>query len=145
MQLEPIHVIVTNVNGCSKVRKITVLPSNIATFTNIEVIDASENNSITVFVSGEGEYHFAIDNINGPYQDNNAFENVRPGFHTVFVRDKNDCGIVDKLVSVIGFPKFFTPNQDGFNDTWQVYGVSSQFQPKSVIYIFDRYGKLLNN
>ena len=37
----------------------------------------------------------------------------------------------------------FTPNNDGFNDTWQVYGVSSLFQPNSKIYIFDRYGKLL--
>ena len=134
---------VTNANGCSKVRTITILPSNIATFTNIEVIDASENNSINVFVTGEGDYLYAIDNVNGPYQDSNTFEDVHPGFHTVYVRDKNDCGIVDKLVSVIGFPKFFTPNQDGFNDTWQVYGVSSQFQPKSVIYIFDRYGKLI--
>ena len=136
-------VIVTNVNGCSKGRKITVLPSNIATFTDIKVDDASENNSINVFVTGEGDYEYALDNINGPYQNITIFEDVRPGFHTVFVRDKNDCGIVDKLVSVIGFPKFFTPNQDGFNDTWQVYGVSSQFQPKSVIYIFDRYGKLV--
>lgn len=136
-------VTVSNTNGCSKVRKITVLPSNIATFTNIEVIDVSEHNSITVFVTGEGDYEYALDNVNGPYQDNNTFEDLRPGFHTVFVRDKNNCGIVDKLVSVIGFPKFFTPNQDGFNDTWQVYGVSSQFQPKSVIYIFDRYGKLI--
>ncbi|MGM5469906.1 T9SS type B sorting domain-containing protein [Flavobacteriaceae bacterium LMO-SS05] len=136
-------VTVTNTNGCSKERKITVLPSNIATFTAIDVKDASEENSISVFVTGEGDYQYALDYVNGPYQDSNTFENVRPGFHTVFVRDKNECGIVDKLVSVIGFPKFFTPNNDGFNDRWQVYGVSSQFQPKSVIYIFDRFGKLL--
>jgi gliding motility-associated-like protein len=136
-------VTVTNTNGCSKVRRVTVLPSNIATFSSIDVKDASEHNSITVLVTGEGDYHYAIDNVNGPYQDSNTFEDVRPGFHTIFVRDKNDCGIVDKLVSVIGFPKFFTPNHDGFNDTWQVYGVSSQFQPSSVIHIFDRFGKLI--
>ncbi|HKK12019.1 MAG TPA: T9SS type B sorting domain-containing protein, partial [Flavobacteriaceae bacterium] len=136
-------VTVTNANGCSKNRNITVLPSNIATFTSIDVNDASENNSITVFVSGEGDYEYALDNVNGPYQDGNTFEDVRPGFRTIYVRDKNNCGVVDKVVSVIGFPKFFTPNGDGYNDTWQVYGVSSQFQPNSIIYIFDRYGKLL--
>jgi len=38
---------------------------------------------------------------------------------------------------------FFTPNGDNINDTWQVYGVSSVFQPNSIIYIFDRYGKLI--
>ena len=63
--------------------------------------------------------------------------------HSVFVRDKNNCGITEEIVSVIGFPKFFTPNGDGNNDFWQVQGVSSQFQPNSIIYIFDRYGKLL--
>jgi gliding motility-associated-like protein len=134
---------VTNTNGCFKDRTVTVLPSNIATITDINVVDASQNNSVTVIVSGEGDYEYAIDNINGPYQDSNTFENVAPGLHTVFVRDKNECGIVDSLVSVIGFPKFFTPNNDGYFDYWQVYGITPEFQSQSTIYIFDRYGKLL--
>ena len=136
-------VTVTNANGCEKVRNITVIPSNIATFENIEVIDVSSNNTITVLVSGEGDYEYALNNINGPYQDSNFFENVPPGLHTIFVRDKKNCGIVNEIVSVIGFPKFFTPNGDGFHDTWQVYGVNVAAQFESVIYIFDRYGKLL--
>ena len=136
-------VTVTNSNGCSKIRTIKVLPSNIASFTSIDIVDATKHNSVTVLVSGEGDYDYALDFESGSYQDSNTFEDVRPGFHTVFVRDKNDCGIVNKVISVIGFPKYFTPNHDGYNDTWQVYGVSSQFQPNSVIYIFDRYGKLL--
>ncbi|VAV84841.1 hypothetical protein MNBD_BACTEROID02-98, partial [hydrothermal vent metagenome] len=32
---------------------------------------------------------------------------------------------------------------DGYNDTWQVYGVNVASQFESIIYIFDRYGKLL--
>lgn len=136
-------VTVTNSNGCSKNRTITVLPSNIATIDNIEVIDATSNNMITVLVSGEGDYEFALDDINGPYQDNNVFENVPPGLHTIFIRDKNNCGIVDNIVSVIGFPKFLTPNGDGYHDTWQVYGLNHSSQFESIVYIFDRYGKLL--
>ena len=134
---------VSNTNGCSKTRTITVLPSNTATITNIEVTDASEHNSISVFVTGEGDYEYALDDSNGPYQDANIFENVLPGLYTIFVRDKNNCGIVDELVSVIGFPKFFTPNNDTENDFWQVKGISRQFQPNTLILIFDRYGKLL--
>ena len=134
---------VFNTDGCFKDRTINVLPSNIATITDIEVVDASQNNTITVFVSGEGDYEFALDNINGPYQDSNIFLDVLPGLYTVFVRDKNDCGIVDELVSVIGFPKFFTPNGDDENEFWQVKGISDQFQANSKILIFDRYGKLL--
>ncbi|WP_405569444.1 T9SS type B sorting domain-containing protein [Winogradskyella sp. Asnod2-B02-A] len=134
---------VTNTNGCFKDRIITVLPSSIATNLNFEVVDASQNNSITVFVDGEGDYEYALDNSDGPYQDSSTFNNVQPGLYTVFVRDKNECGIADDLVSVIGFPKFFTPNNDDVNDYWQVYGITTQFQANSIIYIFDRYGKLL--
>lgn len=39
------------------------------------------------------------------------------------------------------FPKFFTPNGDGYNDRW---GVSENDRKKiKVVHIFDRYGKLL--
>lgn len=39
------------------------------------------------------------------------------------------------------FPKFFTPNQDGYNDKWQAL---PKIRPHiSAIKIFDRYGKLL--
>ena len=44
-------------------------------------------------------------------------------------------------VLVMDYPLFFTPNNDGLNDTWQVAGLSNQLDAK--IYIFDRYGKLL--
>ena len=134
---------VTNTNGCFKDRTITVLPSNIATVTNIEIVDATQNNTITIFVSGEGDYEYALDDINGPYQDATTFENVEPGLYTVYIRDKNNCGIVDNLISVIGFPKFFTPNDDRFNDFWQVSGISSEFQSNTSILIYNRYGKLL--
>ncbi len=134
---------VSNTNGCFKDRTITVSPSNIASITQIEVIDASQNNSISVIVNGEGDYEYALDNSNGPYQDGTTFNNVQPGIYTIYVRDKNNCGITEDFVSVIGFPKFFTPNNDEVNDYWQVYGVSEQFQANSKIYIFDRYGKLL--
>ena len=142
------QVMVTNQNNCSKERTIVVESANIATFESINVVDATQNNIITVLVSGEGTYEYALldaDNIlYRPYQTSHVFENISPGFYTVYVKDvENNCGIVNMKVSVIGFPKYFTPNNDGMNDTWQVYGVSNMFQPDSKIFIFDRYGKLL--
>lgn len=135
---------VTTTDGCFKDRTINVLPSDIATFTDIQITDATSNNSITVFVSGDGVYDYALDDPNGPYQESNIFENVSFGFHTIYVRDiENDCGIVQEMVSVIGFPKFFTPNGDTYNQYWQVKGISTDFQPNSLILIFDRFGKLL--
>jgi gliding motility-associated-like protein len=137
----------TNSFGCSESRSITVQPSNTATFNDIIVVDASENNTITVLVSGEGEYEYALYNQDGlyyTYQTENIFYNVYGGIYTVAVRDiKNNCGIVTQDVSIIGFPKFFTPNGDGHNDTWNVKGVSNVFQPNTMIHIYDRYGKLV--
>ena len=100
----------------------------------------SDNNSITINASGVGgNYEYSLDG--SPFQDNPTFPNVSSGIHTVTVRDKNGCGIVTGDVLVINYPKFFTPNADGFNDTWNI--VDLKEQAKAVIYIYDRYGKLL--
>jgi len=128
-------------DNCTTTKSVNVIASNIATIDAIDVVDDSENNTITIHVSGEGSYEFVLDDINGFYQDENVFENVTAGIHTVFVRDKNGCGVISEEVSVIGYPRFLTPNGDGYNDTWQVSGIS--FQPGSQVYIFDRFGKLL--
>jgi len=136
-------VTVSNTNGCSKLKTIRVLSSNTATFDSIEIVDGVENNTVTIFVSGEGDYEYALDTEFSYFQDSNSFSGVEPGYHTVYVRDKNDCGTVQENIAVIGFPKFFTPNGDGYNDTWHVYGINMPNQVNSEVYIFDRYGKLL--
>ena len=41
---------------------------------------------------------------------------------------------------VIDYPKYFTPNGDGHNDTWNIIGMN---QADAKLYIFDRYGKLI--
>jgi gliding motility-associated-like protein len=137
-------VVVTNAFNCSKTRIITVTGSEVATITSIDVVDLSDVNSITVNYTGSGLYEFAIDDVNGPYQNSNFFTNVPIGFHELYVRDINGCGSVGPIVvSVLGIPKYFTPNGDGFHDYWNVKGVSQLFNYRSTIYIFDRFGKLL--
>ena len=45
------------------------------------------------------------------------------------------------FVNEIPFPKFFTPNNDGYNDTWTIdFGY---LLPNTGIKIFDRYGKFI--
>lgn len=45
------------------------------------------------------------------------------------------------LTEELPFPKFFTPNGDGYNDTWTID--PAYLAPNSSIRIFDRYGKLV--
>ncbi|MGE5944645.1 MAG: T9SS type B sorting domain-containing protein, partial [Flavobacteriales bacterium] len=140
--------VTSKITSCSKSKSITVEPSNIASFQDIKVEDVTENNTITVLVTGEGIYNYALydseNNVYQPYQTSNVFENVYPDIYTVYVKDvENDCGVVDSQVSVIGYPKYFTPNNDGINDTWQIIGISDMFQPNTNITIYDRYGKLI--
>lgn len=103
---------------------------------------------ITVQVSGLGDYEFAIDTIDGPYQDNAEFQNLEPGFHTFYVKDKNGCGIAEKSLkqdlTLNGFPKFFTPNGDGINDFWQYVPPleTGEINIES-IWVYDRYGNLI--
>ena len=137
---------VTNAFGCTKTRIITVIGSEIATILSIDVVDLADVNTITININPTslGDYEFAIDDINGPYQDSNIFNNVPMGIYDIYVRDKNGCGALGPIqVAVLGVPQFFTPNGDGYNDTWNVKGVSAQFNFRSVIYIFDRFGKLV--
>lgn len=136
-------VTVTAPSGCTATRVITVQPSNTATIDEIIVEDGIQNNTITIDVSGEGDYEYALDSIFGPFVESPVFTNVSSGFHTVYVRDRNGCGVVSEEAAVIGFPKFFTPNGDGVHDTWKVDGASNTLNPTIQFVIFDRFGKVL--
>ena len=132
-------VTVTNSFGCSATKTFTVESSEPATITNIIVNDFSDNNSATIEVSGNGTYEFSL---NGTYyQPSNTFSFLAPGNYVFYIRDTKGCGITPGKFQILEAPKYFTPNGDGFNETWQVPLLA--LQPKTIISIFDRYGKLL--
>lgn len=138
-------VTVTDPNGCSSSRSIVVATSEIANINKVLIEGGNTYNTVTALVSGAGDYEFALDHENGLYQSSNVFTNVLAGFHTIYVRDINGCGVVSKLISVLGFPKFLTPNNDGYNDTWHVKGVNDIFNDGIEIFIFHRTGKLITS
>lgn len=134
---------VKNSYGCSRTRTITVTASNKAIINSVVVNDLVDDNSIVVLLSTSslGDYVYSIDGIN--YQNSNTFSNIAPGIYTVYVKDIKGCGITPKEVSVLGIPNYFTPNGDSYNDFWNIKGVNANLNSKTVIYLFDRYGKLL--
>jgi gliding motility-associated-like protein len=135
---------VTNTQGCFRTRTFTVVASDKANITDVKIVNLAESNSITVSVAASlGDYVYALDDENGSYQTDNVFTNVSAGIHTIYVKDLNGCGIKRKEVSVLGIPNFFTPNDDDYNDYWNIKGVNASFNTNTIIYIFDRYGKLI--
>ncbi|MFB0909847.1 MAG: T9SS type B sorting domain-containing protein, partial [Flavobacterium sp.] len=130
---------VINNSGCSRTRTITVNASNVATVDSIDIIDLTDTNSITVNTTGPGDYEYSLDDSANFWQDSNFFDNVSAGAHIVFINDKNGCGIITREIVVVGIPKYFTPNNDSFNDGWGIKGMTKY--PNATINIFDRYGK----
>lgn len=125
-----------------------VVSSEIAIINNLRTIDTALGLQIIVEASGNGDYEYAIDDINGPYKDSNTFNIVTSETHTLYVRDKNGCGIAEETfmhdLTVEGFPKFFTPNGDLINDFWQfMQPVNGDRAVFNSIYIYDRYGNFL--
>ncbi len=138
-------VVVTLENGCSNMREITVVASEAPTVENLDYTELTSNNVATISVSGIGDYEYAIDDENGSYQDENTFNYLTPGFHTIYIRDKLGCGNAFISFSIIGFPQYFTPNGDNVHDTWKPYGINQQFNSQLKIQIFNRYGKLIRS
>jgi gliding motility-associated-like protein len=118
----------------------TVIESEPPTVTAVVTTQAFANTHIIeATATGIGDYEYNIDQ--GPWQDTGTFVGVNSGERVVNVRDLNGCGVGFAVVYVIDFPKYFTPNGDGYHDTWNIIGISNQLNAK--IQIFDRYGKLL--
>ena len=133
---------------CSKSVQFSITSSEIASITQTDLIITDligDTGSIEILTEnlGVGDYEFSLYDKLGPYQDNPYFDKVSPGISKLFIRDKNSCGIAEIDISVLGHMKFFSPNGDGINDYWKILGVNENFQPKSRIYIYNRFGQLL--
>lgn len=91
-------------------------------------------------LEGTGIYEYQLDE--GDYQESNKFYDVTSGSHTVSVRGINrKCGVSKLSVFVIHYQKFFTPNDDGINDYWNIRDLIEY--PNVTISIYDRFGKNL--
>ncbi|KAB1067229.1 T9SS type B sorting domain-containing protein [Tamlana haliotis] len=140
-QLGSYTVTVTTPNNCSYTKNFTVIESEQAEITFTSTVDFSDPNSISVDINMNriGDYVYILDG--GTPQNSNVFENVSFGNHVVTVRDLNGCTDVTQDVFVFDIPKFFTPNNDSYYDTWHIIGADQL--PGSLVNIYNRQGKLL--
>ena len=129
-----------NLTGCQNSDTATVNESEPPVVTaEVTSLAFADNHVIEAIATGGGVYEYSLDD--GPWQESGIFTGVSAGEHVVTARDLNGCGIGSTVVLVIDYPLYFTPNGDGYHDTWNIAGIWTQ--PNAKIYIFDRYGKLL--
>lgn len=131
----------SNAEGCIATKKFIALDSEIATITSIVINDFSGNeNSVLINYTGNGDYEFSLDGIH--FQNTSLFLNVPEGDYLVYIKDKNGCGMPTPIrIFVLDYPRFFTPNGDSYNDFWNIKNGAKY--PNMLLYIFDRYGKLI--
>lgn len=137
----------TNSYNCFNYAELTlelsndIIPTRTAIITEVKTTNfAGNKNTVSIEYTGVSDYEFSIDGIY--YQDNPEFLNVAAGTYTAYARDKNGCGVSNPfLFYILDYPRYFTPNGDGFNDTWTIKNLN--MLPQATIHIFDRYGKLL--
>ncbi|MEE9364041.1 MAG: choice-of-anchor L domain-containing protein [Cellulophaga sp.] len=98
-----------------------------------------EKNKIEVLVEGISTYEYRLDD--GTYQNETIFSDVKAGEHIVYIRDIFQCTEIERQITIVDFPKYFTPNGDPYNDRWSLKGLESL--NNYIVSIYDRYGKLL--
>ena len=128
--------------ACETTKTITVTsagpPENIV----IDTVDWTEHdNVITINLDHPERYEYSLDNVN--YQFEPEFAGLEAGIYNVYVRDRALCSTTPREVVLLNYPKYFSPNGDGTNDTWHIkYSIR---EPGMIVYVYDRYGKLISN
>lgn len=138
-ELNNYSVIVTSLapQNCSKTKNFNIIQIPKPSIKEV-IVNQSQ---ITIIPTQSGNFEYSIDGIN--YQNSTVFNVEIGGLYRAYVKDNNNCGKDSKSFVVISYPKFFTPNNDGDNDFWVVKGMENY--SSAVIYIYDRYGKLITS
>lgn len=134
-------------SGCSTTFGIKLLYYSRPETVDIEIEGSDFTGGFIITAEAEGgigsettSYEYRADD--GGWQESTVFRNLNPGYHSISAREINGCGITDSQeFYLVGYPRFFTPNADGYNDTWTIENTPEIQILK--LYIFDRYGKLL--
>jgi len=129
--------LVTDPNGCQNTKTFTVGQIDRPLIASV----SSEEYTISVFTKNLGTFEYSLDG--SDYRDQNIFENREGGQYTIYVREKNGCGLATMEYLHLTIPRFFTPNGDNHNDLFLING-TDKFE-NSELNIFDRYGTLLVN
>jgi gliding motility-associated-like protein len=133
-------VTVTDAKGCEATKKFEVIASSAPIISSIQIDHFQPNGgTVTITVTGNGSYLYSLNGSN--HQTSPVFTNVESNEYMLTVEDTRGCGKDTETIYVLDYPRFFTPNGDGFNDRWRIANLNLVY--KAQLRIFDRFGKLL--
>ncbi len=143
---EIVYALTTSIYGCTNNAELSLqtLPSSLISGVSHPdpIINAfsGNKNSVELIPPPTGDpYEYSLDGTN--YQTLPLFTNLAAGEYTAYIRNSSTCEYLTYPITILDYPRFFTPNNDGYNDTWKIKNIESF--PKAIITIFDRYGNLL--
>ena len=105
------------------------------------ILEQPESNgrSILVNVAERGNFEYSIDG--RVFQTSPVFNNRNGGLYTIYAKEKRCDAVVSLPYLHFYIPQFFTPNNDGFHDTFQLKDI--EFYSSSKVCVFNRHGKLI--
>jgi gliding motility-associated-like protein len=137
-------IVTNNITGCINSDSIFAnFSSEPAIFSAAVATPAFSSGSTTIVAmasGGFGEYEYSLNLVD--WQSSNIFTDLPNGSYVVYVRDLQGCGLLNSgTLFALTYPNFFTPNGDGYHDTWNIANLDPSYEAK--IFIYDRYGKLI--
>lgn len=100
---------------------------------------------ITNVQGGTEPYTYYLATNEGEIAGTDFFADVPTSSYPLVITDSEGC-VDTSWIDVVPIEcppilpeEVFTPNEDGFNDTWRVNNI--EFYPKNKVYIFDRWGQ----
>ncbi len=137
---------VTVSNGlCFDEAKVKVSVSSIPHFGTITEVEGESCANRGVLVEGKRgtpPYQYSTDGVT--YSQEPALVGLKSGYAKLYIMDSFSCKsdtTINLATYDINPDKFFTPNDDGNNDLWQVENLSCY--EGYIVEIFDRYGRRL--
>lgn len=139
-------VLVTDDMGCEQYASLEVLqPDSIQLMFDVQLESCTGigDGALEAIASG-GVMPYLIQWSNGV--EDWSLNNVEAGLYTLTLIDANGC-FAEDTVSMSGeeacflLPTLFTPNSDGYNDTWNIQGMKKY--PEAEVKVFARTGQLV--
>jgi len=138
---------VTDNNNCSVSQEFSITQNDSISI-SFDVSDAScpnsENGSITAKVLGGVKPYKYIWN---DFLEGENISNLNSGEYRLLLTDSVGCEVTKKVIvshiidNCLLIPTVITPNNDNYNDTWQIQGI--QFYERIEITIFNRWGDMV--